>query len=260
MDTYLAGQALTPTVELVDSAGVAITATAISRRVLDQDGTVILEAAALTPPVSGTTLTVPVGAIYNALAEGQTRALRVIELTITTAQGVKLVTSNYIIEALEPLSVPTTSFQTFAQAQLASGNIAELAGWRTATRSTQIAALIEARNHIARLQFTYIHGQGMNYVEPEFAIGDISLLDEEEFEALSEEFRAALALAQIYEADDILGGNPFDKRRRDGVMSETIGESSMMFRPGTPTERTVCSRALKALSRYINRSVRIGRA
>lgn len=261
MKHYLADQAVTVTVDLVDEAGAPYDATAVSYRVLNEAGTVIVNPTVVNPWVSGSpsvTVTVPSGS--NALLVDTKRGLRVVEFTLTTAAGTRLLTDTYLIEAIEPLTVPDNTFQTLAAAELLATELPKLDGWSAAARADKVAALMQARIDISALPFRYTFADPMSHVEPEFGVDDLKLLSEAEWNALSDEFKTALYRAQVYQANDILGGDPYEARRRQGLMSETIAESSMMFRPGTPLKMPVCERAMRELSKYLVRRARVGRA
>jgi hypothetical protein len=75
-------------------------------------------------------------------------------------------------------------------------------------------------------------------------------------------FRDALARAQVIQANALLTFDPIADRRRAGVFSEKIGESSMMFKNGVRKldEDTVCRPALNELAQFINNRITLTRA
>jgi hypothetical protein len=91
----------------------------------------------------------------------------------------------------------------------------------------------------------------------------ISNLDEKtdaELKALPEQFLNAIRLAQVIEADSILGGNETEDLRESGLLSKTVGESSQMFRSGVAMKLPLSKRAYQVLKRYTMRNNKIGRA
>jgi hypothetical protein len=67
-------------------------------------------------------------------------------------------------------------------------------------------------------------------------------------------FKEALNRAQIIQANFLLTPNSAADRRRDGVFSEKIGESSIMFKNGVRPldEDTVCRPAMNVLAQFLN--------
>lgn len=65
--------------------------------------------------------------------------------------------------------------------------------------------------------------------------------------------------AQCIEADFLLGGNPFEQRRRAGLMSDSTGESSHFMRPTKPVELPVCRDAAMALTPHVRYSAQTGK-
>lgn len=261
MDKYLAGQALNIKVPLVDAVGALINATAVSYRLLNEAGAVIVGATVVNPFVAGSEdVTIATSSANNTLT-GVTRGLRVLELTLTTAAGPRLVEQSYLIETLEPLVVPDESFQTLKQAELLGVSMPQIPSWELASRDARVAALIQARLHIAALAYRFTFADDQSHLEPEFGVSDLKLLSTAEFNELSDEFKVALKRAQVFEADDILAGTTtLEGKRRAGLLSETIGESSMMFRSGRRPNYSTGDRATRVLAKYLVRGLRIGRA
>lgn len=260
MEKYIAGQALSITVSLTDDAGVHVVASAASYRLLTETGAVLVGATAVPAFIAGDELVVIVVSGANNTLSGVTRGLRSLELTLTTTVGPRLLEYTYLIHALEPLTVPDDSFQTLKEAILLATTMPQVGGWDGATSDDRASALIEARLHIASISY-YFTFTDQSHLEPEFGVSDLKLLTESEYDALSDEFRTALCRAQVYEADEILTGtNSYEGKRRAGVFSETIGESSVMLRPGRIADRLISDRAARVLGRYMRNTIRIARA
>jgi hypothetical protein len=73
-------------------------------------------------------------------------------------------------------------------------------------------------------------------------------------------FQNALKRAQMLEANSILGGNQIADKRRDGIISETIGESKIFLNNRPPLRTPVTREALEALYGYLYYQSRVGRA
>jgi hypothetical protein len=59
-----------------------------------------------------------------------------------------------------------------------------------------------------------------------------------DFNALSADFLLDLRKAQIAEANNIVENSPIRDKIRAGIISETIGESSMFFRQAYPVNKS----------------------
>lgn len=281
LDVYLQNTQVTLVVDLVDASGNHLNVSAASYRVIDQNGTELVAAT----PVSGFVAdspqaTIVIPANLNAVGAGNTREVRSVELYCVTASGTIAFSRNYAVEVTDPLQIAVTTFQTFAQAQLTALDIPNLDAWDAATDQQKIQALTDAREHIVQLNFNLLNSN-VNFGQDQLAYvpegqyqssyvarnslfifnGNLAILNEQQFNTLPEKFKRQLRLAQVVEANAILGGNPDETKRSGGVIEETIGESSQKFRSvGVPLRLPVCRRALGYLSYYVTFAKRIGRA
>lgn len=289
MEIYLAGTAVALTVPLQDRSGNALDVASVEYRITKQDGSEVLARVALADFAGGAEAVVPVPAELNVVAAidpakitaatidaTNVREIRTVELFAINAAGNTVVISkSYALEPADTLIVGLNSFQSYAQAELTALDIPGLDGWSGATEQDKVAAMVEARLRINQLRFNLLNsnvnwGQdNLNYV-PEGAYptpyarmfmfnGNLSLITPSNFVKLPPRFRAALARAQVTEANAILGGDPVDVRRQEGLMLESIGEVKQMFRPSKPIDMPICKRALKYLSPFVSFSQRIGR-
>lgn len=294
MEIYLAGTEINQSIDLVDRNGNALEVDSISYRVVDMTETELVPSTPVTGFVTGdTSVIITVSASVNAIAEvpldaditsGQidtfnTRETRTVELYCVTSIGnTILIKSSYGLEHPDPLRVGINSFQTLPQAELISLDVYGTLGWDSAGDQDKIAALIQARSHICQLNFWLLNsninwGQdSLNFV-PEGSVvspyagssspfifnGNLGLLTPIQYGRLPGRFKSALRLAQVAEADSILGGDPVDARRREGLLLESIGESKQMFRTGKPLDLPVSKRALRYLSAFVTFSKRLGR-
>lgn len=245
---------------LYDASGEPLVASALQYRVTDQEG---VERVALTalPNVEGAeSADVIVQAVINALAADATRELRTVELHVTTPGGVIVLTSHYFIDSGATLTVMGNSFQTLAQALMRSAEIANIAAWDSASDSEKIRALSEAYRALGKLSYRYDRSASQSQLRDKVwlpsSILDLSLA---EFQALDPKFRTALCIAQVIEADALLGGSDVSNLRREGLMSATVGEVSQMFRPGKPLILPVARRTLQALAGFVTWTMGAGR-
>lgn len=279
MDIFYTGTDVLLPIPLVDGSGAPLDASAVSYRVTDADGVEVIAQTDL----SGFTPSDPIAVIAvlaanNTLASGVGRALRALDLLCTTAAGTVAVSASYLIQTADPLMLAVNSFQTLAQAEFTAANMPNLPGWDAATKDSRIAALMDARQHINLLNFTPINGNSiwgqdsLNFV-PEGSFGtpfaatngafiwagDLSYLTPAQFATLPARFSAALKMAQVAEANYILGGDPEEDNRRTGLLSDAVGESRQSYRARTPLDIPVSKRALRYLAMFITFNKRIGR-
>jgi hypothetical protein len=268
MNKYLAGEAVTVTFPLDESMGVA-PATA-SYRLLDEDENVLIEQDTPTDPANGA-VTIRVDGAMNMLAPAvtsgsntlqpaQLRAARTAQITLVYQNGTVRLEQSYLIEASSLLVPGTNSFQTLAKANLVALDIPALNGWGAATDDQKIAAMIQARINLGMLRYRYrFDDNWMNYVMPEFALYSITTLTQEEYVELPVQFRRAIERAQIIEADDLLNVDPVLAKRRMGIVSETVGDSTTTFNAVRPDRGLVCPRAMLEVTRFVLRRTRLSR-
>jgi hypothetical protein len=249
MKTYPANRAITLQVPLVDSDGVGFSAPeTVSAQVTDDAGDVLVPETALTPTTTEIQA-VTVAIETNTLDVGVPFGFRKVRLIAVKDGAPIVVDTDYLIESATPLIVGVNSFQTLEKAALMSAGLADVDAWTAASRAMRIGALQNAFHALGH--FTY-QVDGVRYP-------NITALDPTVFADFNSVFLRQLRLAQIVEANEALGGNTVSKKRRDGIMSETIGESSMMFRPEKVLNVPVTKRSMQLLRRYIVWEMSVGR-
>ncbi len=261
MNVYLAASDVTLTIPFVDSLGNPVTPTAVSYRVLDEEGAALVDSTSLAFDSLVGSVVVTVPAALNALPSGKVRALRQVELLMDTAAGRVFTEAQFVIEGTELLVPGTNSFQTLNKAELVALDIPGLTAWSQASRADRIAAMIQARNNIGQMQYRYRWSENwQNFIFPEFGIYSIVQFTQEQYLSLPIDFRVACERAQIMEADDLLGGDPVLAKRAQGIVSETIGDSTTAFSAVRPSRQLICDRAMKELARYVVKRTRLTRA
>lgn len=261
MDVYRSGSAVSATISLIDSFGISIVAASVDYRVVDESG-VELKAIAATGFAAGdTVVTIAVSGLLNQLAVDKLKGLRILELKITDDLGSVIYLSHeYAIEVETGLVMMVNSYQTLNQAKLLTLDMPDQIAWMSANDRRKQAALIEAFERIGKLRFNIYDSNFPsrdNLIYP--AASHLNSLTSVEFAQLPTLFTNAVLKAQIIEADVILGGDPISKKREEGLMSNSVGESSVMFRPGKPLITAVSKRALDQLSGWVTFSIQIGR-
>lgn len=156
----------------------------------------------------------------------------------------------FMVEAYETLEKGVNSFQGYYEAIMRLEDIPGIDAFKALTKQEQIAGLINSWRQISNLTFM---SKGK-------IIWDIGSLNATELDKLDPRLLEALCIAQILEANETMDSNSAHNKRLDGIMSETIGESSMMFRSGKVATNTVLSRrAMGFLRNYLVYTARITR-
>lgn len=264
MQTFLNATDVTLNIPLQDANGNALAPTAVSYRVTDQSG---VEKVASTPVASFTLGDTSVDLTIPALANTvvSPREMRVVTLSLTVGGNTVVILDNYVVQLADPLVTGVNSFQSYQESLLTALEMASLTGWNAASVDERVNALIEARHHINQLSFSvlgttldqsnidYSFGSSTEY------IGDLRNVTASQFVNLPVNFKRALQLAQVAEADAILGGDATADKRRSGLLAETVGESKQMFQSGKPLDLPVSKRAIGFLKSYVSYTVRAGR-
>jgi hypothetical protein len=150
-----------------------------------------------------------------------------------------------------------------------------LKSWAAADDDTKAAALINAYSKLSRVQLRYEKPRagfevattsrpwppGRDICDHDVVIrpGAWAHITKDDFLAMPDGFRKAVRAAQLIEANEIMTDSPFEQRHRAGVISETVGESSIMLRGGR-LELGVSYEALRALAGFVYYQVKAIRA
>lgn len=245
--------------------------TAIAVTVRDEVGVIVhTESPAFTVQEGAVQVTIP--AIANTLTAPSKVGARDVTTQLTYAAGEDTDAQLYLVRASTVLVPLKNSFMTYAEALVARAGLAQLAGWDIAGREDREAALQLAHTAMCAMRYRYkvgsegqsritdfggvtTDGYGRVYAQ----VTDISETQSYEWTDYPAAFKTALQRAQVTQADVILKGDPVGDKRRAGIISETIGESSMFFR-GVPEVSLAISReALEHLRGYVVYGARIAR-
>lgn len=275
MKRYLSGSEATIEIDLIDRFDNEVNPTEIHYLVKDENGQIKVQLTPLMYDGTSRTVTVTVDGDVNTVAADSANELRIITLQCTTTTGKSIVTGKYVVEQDEPLIVGVNSFVTLDQAELLALTMPGL-DWDMSTDMEKTAALMDSRERMGRLSFTLLdfnHDQSLISFTPEtpfyvgtrvnsiFNInGSIAYMNAEQYMALPKIFRDAMAKAQVADAADTLSPDRITEMRRKGVILDTIGQTKQMFANSRPAQAPISSKAMGYLSRFLNTSLRIGRA
>lgn len=249
METYPANQPLRISVLLTTpNSDVVTDAAGATYRVLGSLGQELFpsEPLALTAGVS--MVEIEVDAAKNTLLPGEIRSYRQIEVSFTSGGKLFVSFEEYLIEARDALIPNVNSFQTYAEAMVAASEITGIQTLYDATRREQSNALINSYRILSRMLYN-VRGTRISF----------PMISLDAFQALPVSFADAIKMAQIIEAAEALDEFSILKKRQQGLMSESIGESSMMFRPEKVLNIPVTRRSMDILRPYLDWEIGIGR-
>jgi hypothetical protein len=246
---------ISATVDATVDAGVTLTG--VTFDVIDALGNVLQASGAGT--VGGAnfpaTVSLDMGLPVTTLGAGESRAIRQARMVLTCSDGNTFDgTVDFLVRGDDALVIPTNSFGTYLELELLGFEQYGLDAYWSASKNARIAALQQARNDLCRLTYRYDPRDDQTLMADAISLFTIYLgsytLDQ--FNALPARLKEAIKRAQVIQADYILGGNEVEKRRGEGVLQSTTGESGAMFRPGmAPIRYPVCKRAMDALYGFL---------
>lgn len=154
---YLNNTDVTLVIPFADAAGNSLTVTSAKYRVTNQADTELVALTDITVSDGDADVTIQVPATINVIATGATREIRNVELYCVVGGNTIVMSQAYGLESKTPLQAGVNSFQTFSQAQLTALDIPNLTAWDSASDAEQIAAMIDAREHIVQLNFNLLN-------------------------------------------------------------------------------------------------------
>lgn len=254
MKLYQSGEAVSVDVPFVDDQGKRLVPTALSWRLLDDEGAELKAPAAIgTFDAAEGKVAISVAASYNTLAAEETHGFRRVELTITTASFTYKQQHDYLIEALEVFQVPANSFMTYETALLVARKVSPLNGWNAASEEARKFALFRAFDLLRSYRYEFRYSDDST---EEITLDELSA---ENFARIRARQLQDFRCAQLVQADYLLGGSPIEKRIADGLQSSTIGEISQFYRPRPTLTLAICKDALSYVGKYIQWGLKVGR-
>lgn len=269
------GQPSRFTIPAVDDVGVKIDATAAGWELFDERGTSIVAGVVSDFDPAATHIAFDLEADDLTLPAGATSAGRELVVFLTTAGGEIELRDFFVLVASNPLKVAGNSFVSYAEAlslRQSFGNV--LDAWdATPDRTQRSQALADAYERLLRMVYRLplidpqtqassyaAYGTGTDDIFEAYRRVKLRGLSLADFDALPEDFRRAIKRAQLVEADVVLGGDTVSKKRRDGIISETVGESSSFYSTKPYLNLPVSRQAFEELRRYIIFKVGVARA
>jgi hypothetical protein len=282
MNRYPEDYDVTVRANFADLNGAAIVPTAVRAALYDGNDEVVVDFGSLPFDEEDTFKDVVIPAAFNRLAEGELRAARILRIELATNAGSIRYASSYIIEGEFRLAVMQNSFCTMEAAELAALDIPNLVGWRGADVDDRSAALINAYHRLTRIPMVFRTDKTtVRYVDDRFTTPEYhwtkdllwsgenpprlvipapawASITPEQFMSFPADFRTKLRMAQVAEANEILENDVTDRRHRQGIISESVGESTIMLRGGR-LNLGVSSSALEYLSGHVYYQFKVAR-
>lgn len=181
--------------------------------------------------------------------ENSIRAIWNLRAVINTASGQIVQELQFMVEQDITLVKGVNSFQSWWELQLTLEEVPGIDFLKSLSESEMVAQLANAYRTIGTLAFVDITGEHW----------DITSYTAEELDDLTPDFLKALTIAQVIEANEYADPNSIHYKRLSGLMSETIGESSMMFKSGNTDNSPVTRRSMMFLRNYVLIRARLAR-
>ena len=270
MKTYLAGTPVQLAVSFTDTDGNALSVISATYKIVDDRSNEIQGQTSFDPQLERLVIASELNQIVSLdvdalsgeqIDEVRLYEARIVEFELTLDDGnIYPYDIVYALVPRERLIEGLNSFQSLRQAYLTAISVPKIISWSVSSEDDRVAAMIEARLRICSFQFHDVT-LGQSYLNQSQLIGDLSRFAPRDYKNLTARFKKALCMAQIDEAEEILGGgDQIDLYRRSGLLSQTIGETQEFYRNAKPLDMQLSKAALRYLSPYISLNQQIGRA
>lgn len=263
-------------INLVNELGSALSVSSVSYLLFDGDNNIVIPetstnytTVSLKPQVS---ITIP--AIYNIVPSISSSRARLLQVNVvTTDKNLVKVKEVYGIDSLTPISFMNRSYQSYQDAELLAYETLNLENWNSETETNKINALRTAFDQIGVLSFNVrkYNVQSPTSIDPysnplfqerwSYKINNINEFSSEYMLTMPEGFIKALKLAQVLQADYVLGkGGTSETLEQQRLVSETVGESSKTWKSTKALRLPLCESAMRALTGYIQFGGKLGHA
>jgi len=261
MKYYAEGYNVEAIIKFADRDGNPVVPTAVKAVLYDGEDQEVVDFGSLPfdPSLGEKSIIVP--SAFNKLQNNELQAARILRIELVTSSGSIFQSLAYVIEAEQRLVIMNNSFQTYEAAMLEARNMPNMNGWQSAIEEQQKAALIESfrRLTVIPMRYSYLDMDGrplpMEYIITANAWGDIK---RDQFDEFPTYFRRALRRAQLIEANELLQGDTIARKRRNGIVTEKIGESWLTLNASMP-DYGLSSQTLSALTGFIYYRMTIAR-
>ncbi|EDZ1925129.1 hypothetical protein GQI08_004212 [Salmonella enterica] len=274
IDTYRSGEAvsLSFSFNILDIQSATYTVKDSEESILISDEPIEITEGQMSIPVV-------VSADHNQLSEKE-RDLRHVIVKATASGLTHEERKMYVLLNNFELLIPGQSFATVADAQMQAIDMLNGDTLLADGEGLMRKRLIEATRRVKTLPFSirkilridfdrYERPQNMlNVYDIPWGVDGVyrhDLVDwermtQDKFDELPDYFKEALMLAVVNEACEIANGNDVAAAREDGILSESIGETTNMYRTGKAANVRVARSTWRLLTSYINNRMIVRRA
>ncbi|EDS8550620.1 hypothetical protein AU593_004193 [Salmonella enterica subsp. enterica serovar Derby] len=274
IDTYRSGEAvsLSFSFNILDIQSATYT-------VKDSEGSILISDEPIEITEGQMSIPVVVSADHNQLSEKE-RDLRHVIVKATASGLTHEERKMYVLLNNFELLIPGQSFATVADAQMQAIDMLNGDTLLADGEGLMRKRLIEATRRVKTLPFSirkilridfdrYERPQNMlNVYDIPWGVDGVyrhDLVDwermtQDKFDELPDYFKEALMLAVVNEACEIANGNDVAAAREDGILSESIGETTNMYRTGKAANVRVARSTWRRLTSYINNRMIVRRA
>ena len=274
IDTYRSGEAVS-----LSFAFNVLDIESATYTVRDGAGSIIVDNEPLAITEGQMSIPVVVSAEHNLLADKE-RDLRYVLVKAVASGLTHEERKMYVLLNSFELSIPGQSFATVADAQMQAIDMLNGDTLLADGDGLMRKRLIEATRRVKTLPFSirkvlridfdrYDRPQNMLnvYDVPWGADGayrhdliDWEKMTQDKFDEFPDYFKQTLMLAVVNEACEIANGNDVAAAREDGILSESIGETTNMYRTGKAANLHVARSTWRLLVSYINNRMIVRRA
>ncbi|WP_411512019.1 hypothetical protein QM042_01955 [Escherichia coli] len=223
--------------------------------------------------ITGGQMSIPVvvSAEHNLLTDQRFKPRAILVKAVASGLTHEERTVHVLLNSFE-LSIPGQSFATVADAQMQAIDMLNGDTLLADGDGLMRKRLIEATRRVKTLPFSIRRGVNLNserfdrpqnmlnvYDVPWGADGayrhdliDWEKMTQDKFDEFPDYFKQTLMLAVVNEACEIANGNDVAAAREDGILSESIGETTNMYRVSMGVRLHISRAGRKTLVSYIN--------
>jgi hypothetical protein len=262
MNFYPENCDVTLTASFKDVSGTAGTPESVSARLLDMADIQIEALGAISITSPDTDVEITISSAHNSIPEGVVRIYCVLEVTAQYESGPVVQRLPYGLRRAITLKLMDNSFMNYEYADMMSQDFANLSGWLSASEELRRVALQESYQRITQIPMKYavLNELGVPNERNEVVILRKTWIDatQDDFASWPPHFQRVLRRAQMVETNELLQGDVIARKRRAGIVAESIGESSIQI-SGSTVDYGVSSDTLRALVGYVHFRMTIGR-
>ena len=247
IDTYRSGEAVS-----LSFAFNVLDIESATYTVRDGAGAIIVDNEPLDITEGQMSIPVVVSAEHNLLSDKE-RDLRHVIVKAVASGLTHEERKMYVLLNSFELSIPGQSFATVADAQMQAIDMLNGDTLLADGEGLMRKRLIEATRRVKTLPFSIRKVLRHDLI-------DWEQMTPEKFDEFPDYFKQALMLAVVNEACEIANGNDVAAAREDGILSESIGETTNMYRTGKAANVHVARSTWRLLVSYINNRMIVRRA